>query len=144
MLFRASLAGFASVAGLCYRTVKAAMKWGLLGLIVGMPGCFSSIVNAPDGKSAFAVKCSQMKDCVEEARGRCQAKHDEALRNGQSHFLVWTGEVQQTKNRFVWTYDLVDGTGTWGAPPTYTVVTRDDPEEKKPPTEQMLVARCAD
>jgi hypothetical protein len=118
----------------------------LLATALALAGCFSSVVNSPDGKSAFLLKCDQMKSCYEDAKARCQQEElgDNPLRVKTGQFQVWTGEFEQHKERFVRTYDLVEGTGTWADPPSYSVVVKDDPDAKKPREDQLLVAHCVD
>lgn len=124
------------------RTVNMVLLVTALALV----GCFSSVVNSPDGRSAFLLRCVQMKSCYEEAKAQCRQVQvgDNPLRAKTGQFQVWDGEFEKHKQRFVWTYDLLEGTGTWVDPPSYSVVVKDDPDAKEPTEGQLLVATCVE
>jgi hypothetical protein len=87
-----------------------------------------------------------MKSCYEEAKVKCRRRQarEDPLGDKNGQFQVWSGEFEQHKQQFVWTYDLVAGTGTWVDPPSYSVVVKDDPDAKKPREDQLLVAHCVE
>lgn len=122
------------------------MHIGMILTALTLTGCFSAVVNSPDGKSAFMEKCEQMKACLENAQARCRSRHlrTNPFRRNPGEFQVWTGRFEQKKDGFVWTYDLVEDSGTWEEPPSYTVVVKGDPDEKTAAGEQVLFAYCAD